>query len=151
MNLHVFNIVLAVIAAVGIPGAIILAIAAPALAETLFSTFLNILGRVLSTRLGVGFVVGIGCIIVGELYGTHEANLTCRATIISNENKANAEATARDQDQAKQTDTDVQGRVVELEALNKTNEDKINDYQQQLASRKSVACTLSADDVQRVR
>jgi hypothetical protein len=149
-DIHVFNIVLGVVSAVGVTGAIVLAVMAPALAETLFSSFLTIMGRILGTRVGVGAVVGIGCLITGELYGTHQANLTCRATIAANAKQADTEATKRDQDQAALTDTDVQANLKQLQTLNQAQEGKIHDYEAILATRKSAVCTLSADDLQRL-
>lgn len=151
MNLHIFNIVLAVIGAVGIPGAIVLAIAAPALAETLFSAALSALGRILNTRAGVGLIVGIGCLILGELYGTHQANLVCQGTLLAAEKRADAAAVTRDDQQAAVRSTEDQDYITKLEALNKTNEEQIHGYVDEITARKVSVCTLSPADMQRLQ
>lgn len=150
-DLHVFNIVLAVISSVGIVGAIALAVFAPALAEAILSAFLNIMGRILNTRLGVGIIVGFGCLVAGELYGTHEANIICRGTIAAAEKRADAAADQRDTQQAAIRSTEDQDYITKLETLNKSNEDQINGYAQELAARKNAVCALSAPDLQRLR
>lgn len=150
MNLHIFNIILGVIAAVGIPGAIALAVFAPAAAEVVFSILLKIIGKILGTRLGLGICVGLGCLILGELYGTHQANLTCRATIVAKEKAADDAATKRDDQQAAIRSTEDQDYITKLESNNKTSEDQINAYIKELATRKSSACLLDSSDIGRL-
>lgn len=150
-DLHVFNIILTVISTVGLAGAVVLAIFAPAAAEAVLQVIVKIMTAVLSTRIGVGFVVGALCLIVGELEGTHQANVKCRAAIVTAEKQADAAANQRDDQQATIRSAEDQDYITKLETLNKTNEDKINGYDQALADRKSTVCALSADDLQRMR
>lgn len=150
-DIRIFNIILTVVGAVGVTGAIALAVLAPAVAEPIFAAVLRVVGKILGTRIGLAFVVGFSCLVVGELAGTHQANQTCRATIAAKEKQADAAAAQRDQEQGRLTADDVQGHVAELEAINTANEVKLHDYEQQLAAHKGASCALSPDDVQRMR
>lgn len=145
-DLHLFNIGLAVVGTLGIGGAIAALIFAPLVAEPILGAVLKVIGRVLATRIGLATAVGIGSLIVGELYGTHEANLKCRATILAKEKAADDAATQRDDTQATIRSTEDQDYITKLEANNKTSEDQINAYIQQLATRKDSVCRLTPDD-----
>lgn len=150
-DLHIFNIALTVVSTVGLGCAVALAVFAPAAAEAILQVAFKIMGKVLSTRIGVGFVVGALCLIAGELEGTHQANVKCRAAIVTAEKQADAAANQRDNQQATIRSAEDQDYITKLETLNKTNEDKLHEYDQALGARKSTVCALSADDLQRMR
>lgn len=64
--------ILSIVGVLGVGGFAAALIFAPPLAAAFVKIALNVLERILSTRIGVGIVVGIACSIAGFLYGEHE-------------------------------------------------------------------------------
>jgi hypothetical protein len=96
MNLTVLNYGLAIVGSVGLLGFAALLIFAPAVASLLARGALNIIRDLLKTRVGVAILVGILCLIAGEIAGDWHGRSACR----TEQARADAEAKARDQDQA---------------------------------------------------
>lgn len=147
MNWTIFNWTIGIVSTVGIAGAIALAIFAPALAEVLFKGAISLVARLLQTRIGVAILVGLGCLILGELAGDYHgrsvANAACKAAQL----RADAEALARDKQQSVLADQDAQKRIAALESAAKKSQETINAYAKTLAKRKSPACALGARDL----
>lgn len=61
--------ILAAVGSLGVAGMIALAIFAPLAAQTVVKIALDVLGRILSTRIGCAALAGAACLVVGILYG----------------------------------------------------------------------------------
>lgn len=144
---NVINWSIGIVGTLGVAGAIALAVFAPALAEVLFKGAVDIVAKLLQTRIGVAILVGLGCLILGELAGDYHGRSVADAACKAAQVRADAEALARDKQQGVLADQDAQKRIVALEASAKKSQEKLNAYSKALAKRKSPACVLGAGDL----
>lgn len=112
MNLTVLNWLLAIIGVLGFTGFICLAIFAPAAATIAEKGVLTVVGDMLKTRIGTAVLVGILCLIAGELAGDWHGRSACRA----DQAQAEKEAAARDQTQGTLAADDATQRAAALDA-----------------------------------
>lgn len=120
--LTLLNWGLAIIATVGLVGAIAIAIFAPALAQVFLNGAVAILRSLLSTRIGVALLVGALCLIMGELAGDYHGRTACRAAQV----QADQEAVARDQEQGKLAADDAVHRSAALKGAAAKDSEQIH-------------------------
>jgi len=136
----------------GVTGLILLFIFAPALAQTVLVIIKDFFATMLSTRVGVGILVGGTCLTVGYFYGDHLGRTAEDAKYAAAVALANQQADERDKTIGAQANADSQARIKDLLSAN----DK---YQQQIADyitlyNKAVAggkCVLTPADVLKLR
>ena len=122
MNLTVLNWFLAIIGALGFAGFVCLAIFAPAAAELAERGTVAVVRDMLKTRVGVAVMVGVLCLIGGELAGDWHGRTACRA----DQAKAEQEAAARDQAQGTIAADDAAARSKELAAAGAKDQEARN-------------------------
>lgn len=115
MMLDWLSVALAIVAAVGIGGALLLFFLAPALLEVLLAGAQKIFGALLATRLGCALLAAIVAGIAADQYREHAAAAQCRAIMAAREQEAARRAQQRDRDQASLADSDAKQRRAELE------------------------------------
>src|ERR1019366_5886979 len=97
MNLTVLNWGLAIIGSIGFAYTVALMIFAPGAAAIAEKGLVTVVVDILKTRIGVALLVGILCLIVGELAGDWHGRTTCRA----DQARADQEAAVRDRTQGR--------------------------------------------------
>jgi hypothetical protein len=110
--LTVLNWTLGFVATFGVAGLVVLAFTVPTAEQLAARGLTAFLRRMLATRIGVAVLVGILCLIVGELAGDWHGRTACRAE----QARADAEAKTRDQDQAELATYDAMQRSDALKA-----------------------------------
>lgn len=143
----VLNYGMAIAGSIGVVGLIALVVFAPAAAQVLLNGAVGILRRLLSTRVGVAILVGGICLIGGELAGDYHGRSVAEAACKAAQERADAEAAARDKQQGVLADKDAQKRIAVLEAAARKSQGKLNEYSKALAQRKSAACALGRGDL----
>lgn len=143
----VLNWGMALIGVFGVGGLIALFVFAPALAQVILNGAVTIVGDILKTRLGVAVLVGAACLVAGELAGDYHGRSVAEAACHAAQERADAEAVARDKQQGALADQDAKKRIAVLEAAAKKNQEKINAYTKALGKRKSAVCALGAGDL----
>lgn len=122
----VLNWGMAIAGTVGVVGLIALVIFAPAVAQVLLNGAVGILRWLLSTRVGVAILVGGICLIGGELAGDYHGRSVADAACKAAQERADAEAAARDKQQGVIADKDAQKRIAVLEKSAKRDREKID-------------------------
>jgi len=138
-SLIVINWIVGVIGSIGIVGAILLAVFAPAAAAVLF----RVVADFVSTRLGLAIVVGAACLYGGLVYGDVSGRAEERAKCQAAQLAAEMEAKARDARQEQLAADDEQRSSVELKS------DSLKDKEQTDALRQADASChpISADQL----
>jgi len=142
-NLIVINWSVGILGAVGIVGAIALAIFVPAV----FATLARLVGDFLSTRLGLAIAVGAACLygglVYGDISGRGEERAKCQAAQLA----AEMEAKARDARQGQLASEDEAQRLAALQAQVQQDQETLDAYAKALAGGKSAACVLTPADL----
>lgn len=112
MSFTVMSWLLTIIGTLGFVGFVCLAVFAPAAAEIAEKGVVAVIGDLLKTRIGVALLVGILCLIAGELAGDWHGRTACRA----DQAQAEKEAAARDQTQGTLAADDATARGKDLAA-----------------------------------
>src|SRR6202035_3174919 len=128
----------------GVTGLILLFIFAPAAAQAVLVIVKDFLGVVLSTRIGVGILVGLACLSVGYLYGDHLGRAAEDAKYAEAQQRADEQAAQRDTAIGGKANADAQARIKALEKSNAAYAAKIGAYTKIIqANAKNGACLLS--------
>lgn len=143
--------ILGIVGTLGIAGTIALAIVAPVLARSILDIILDIIGRLWSTRFGVGLLTGAGCLLFGYFYFDSVGEARCQAKW----NAANAAAAAK-VIRADTAAADKARAADEKDTATETSIDLANEkarhaYIAELEKRAASVCTDSNADVKRLR
>jgi hypothetical protein len=131
---------------------LLLFVGGPAAAMTAVTIVKDALGVVLSTRIGVGIMVGIICLSVGYFSGDRLGRSAEDAKYAEALQKANQQADQRDRNIGGQANADAQARIKALEKSNAAYAAKIGAYTKIIqANAKNGACLLSPADIDRLR
>lgn len=132
----------------GVTGLILLFIFAPAAAQAVLVILKDFFGVVLSTRLGVGIMVGLICLSVGYLYGDHLGRSAEDAKYAQAQQRADQQADQRDKTIGGQANADSQARIKALEKSNAAFQAKINAYTKIITANSKIgSCLLNPSDV----
>jgi len=156
LDLNLLSWIFAIVGVVGVGGLIALAVFAPAVAQVVMTIIIDFFKAVLSTRLGVGIVVGLVCLVGGDLYGNITGRNAAETQCQQAQLKADAEAKARDQTITNQAGTDAQKRMAQLELENQAYQTQTKAYADEIDKRNKAAkapsgCVLSPADIKRLR
>jgi hypothetical protein len=121
------NFGLGLVATFGLVAVIAAAIFAPEGLLLFGKAAVAILRKLLQTRLGVAILVGVACLICGELAGDYHGRSVADAACKAAQERADAEAVARDNEQSALAKQDESKRQTALN--NPATREKINEYE----------------------
>lgn len=140
--------VLSAIGVLGVGGFIALIVLAPAVAAQVASAVAKLLKWMLSTRIGVGILVGIACLLGGWLYGDHLGSSRTQANWDAARESAAAEKASREKEIADKAKTEERTIIADERAADKK---AIEDLNAQLSKLATDQCTLSDEFIEWLR
>lgn len=138
--------ILGLVSALGVAGAIALAIFAPALAAALLNGALALLTRLWATRAGMALIVGALALVAGEIHGRLTENAACEERIAQMKRQGEIDRAARDKEIAEELERRYGPQVVELRRLSDDLQKQVSDYEKRLLAGASAgSCQLGTD------
>lgn len=137
--------VLVAISSLGAAGFIALAVLAPAIATQFVSAAGKFLAWMLSTRVGVGALVGAACLLGGWLYGDHLGSSRVQAAWDAARETAAAEKAKREKEIAEKAKAEERSTIADEVAADKKAINDLRNYVAKLG--KDGVCRLSDDEL----
>lgn len=147
--------IVSTVGVLGVAGTIALAVFAPLVLAQTFRALMTVLESILSTRIGVGILVGIACLVIGELHGDWTGSGRVQAKWDEARRVAKAEADAKDtniSEAAKKTDKENSAAEVAVDQADKESRDAyIKELEQRATGVCRDVCRDTDADIERLR
>lgn len=146
-SMGVLGWIISIVGTLGLAGTIALAFLAPQLLLVIWKGVLDLLGRILATRIGCAAIAGLVCFIVGDFYGDHSG--AARVQAEWDEAKleyAQAMTALHSRTQAK-AETRVEQAQTAEQAKEQTDAKAIKTYAEALPRSATDDCRITDDDL----